>query len=259
MANYLDPEEQLFQAYQALQSSDPYASRRMLTTAGGMAPGAGLMEAMGLYPSAEGGYEPSLGQNIRQGEIANSLLQLLGAGGDMAMATGALAPVGMMMKAAAQGGKALKAGSKAAKAVASEPNQVRGLLDMSYRSTHLAPGPHFGAQLHDLTAIYPSNVYSSNALRLYGSGYPEDKAMFELANRVRGNPNAEVTMYRAVPKNVKTINSGDWVTLSKNYAQNHGESVLQDDYKILSKKVKAQDLWTNADSIQEFGYFPQVD
>lgn len=121
MANYLDPEEQLFQAYQALQSSDPYAARRMLTTAGGMAPGAGLMEAMGLYPRAEGGYEPSLGQNIRQGEIANSLLQLLGAGGDMAMATGALAPVGMMMKAAAQGGKALKAGSKAAKAAPKAP------------------------------------------------------------------------------------------------------------------------------------------
>jgi len=121
MANYLDPEEQLFQAYQALQSSDPYAARRMLTTAGGMAPGAGLMEAMGLYPRAEGGYEPSLGQNIRQGEIANSLLQLLGAGGDMAMATGALAPVGMMMKAAAQGGKALKAGSKASKAAPKAP------------------------------------------------------------------------------------------------------------------------------------------
>ena len=33
--------------------------------------------------------------------------------------------------------------------------------------------------------------------------------------------------------------------------------MLGNDYKILSQKVKAKDLWTNADSIQEFGYQPQ--
>jgi len=47
------------------------------------------------------------------------------------------------------------------------------------------------------------------------------------------------------------------VTLTKDYAKGHGESVLRGDYKILSQKVKAKDLWTNADSIQEFGYQPQ--
>ena len=134
---------------------------------------------------------------------------------------------------------------------------------LSYRGSHKAPGPDFGAPLHDLTSggqMYPADVYSPKAAQYYGTGYPKaDKEAFALANRVRGNPNAEVTMYRAVPKDssIGSINAGDWVTLSKDYAKNHGESVLDNDYKIISQKVKAKDLWTNADSIHEFGYHPE--
>lgn len=137
--------------------------------------------------------------------------------------------------------------------------------DLSYRGSHTAPGPEFGAPLHDLTGggqMYPSDVYSASASRIYGTGYPQaDREAFDLAKRVRGNPDAPVTMYRAVPKDesIKSINPGDWVSLSKSYAQNHGESVLGKDYKIISQKVKAKDLWTNADSIHEFGYHPSND
>lgn len=131
-----------------------------------------------------------------------------------------------------------------------------------YRGSHKAPSPEFGAPLHDLTGggqMYPADVYSSKAVQYYGTGYPKaDKEAFYLARMVKGNPNAEVTMYRAVPKSkeIKEINAGDWVTLSKDYAKTHGESVLKGDYKIVSKKVKAKELWTNADSIHEFGYHP---
>jgi hypothetical protein len=144
--------------------------------------------------------------------------------------------------------------------------QTSGLLDqtdLSYRGFHSAPGPDFGAPLHDLTGggqMYPADVYSEKAVQYYGSGNRRaDIEAFNLANRVRGNPDAEVTMYRAVPKNadISAINAGDWVTLTKDYAKTHGESVFGKDYKILSQKVKAKDLWTNADSIQEFGYQPQ--
>ena len=132
-----------------------------------------------------------------------------------------------------------------------------------YRGSHKAPGPDFGAPLHDLTGggqMYPADVYSAKAAQYYGTGYPKaDKEAFALAQRVRGNPDAEITMYRAVPKdeNITNINAGDWVSLSKDYAKTHGESALRGDYKILSEKVKAKDLWTNADSIHEFGYQPQ--
>jgi hypothetical protein len=57
---------------------------------------------------------------------------------------------------------------------------------------------------------------------------------------------------------INTINAGDWVTLTKEYAKDHGESALKGEYKIISKKVKAKEVWTNADSIHEFGYQPQA-
>lgn len=153
------------------------------------------------------------------------------------------------------------------RALASQMAQAYNPIGMtaSYRGSHLAPGPEFGAQLHDLTGggqMYPSDVYSASASRIYGTGFPKaDREAFDLAKRVRGNPNAEVVMYRAVPKDesIKAINKGDWVTLSKDYAKTHGESALQGDYKIISQKVKAKDLWTNADSIHEFGYHPSND
>jgi hypothetical protein len=135
-------------------------------------------------------------------------------------------------------------------------------ISTSYRGSHTAPGPEFGAPLHDLTGggqMYPSDVYSSKAAQYYGTGYPKaDKEAFALAQKVRGNPEAEVTIFRAVPnkKNINSINTGDWVTLSKDYAKTHGESVLDNNYKIVEQKVKAKDLWTNADSIHEFGYWP---
>ena len=187
------------------------------------------------------------------------------------------------------------------------------LLD--YRGSHTAPGPDFGAPLHDLTGggqMYPADVYSPKAAQYYGGGVPYDQKAFDIAQSFKDKPNATVTIYRAVP-NVKSnsekladiekqmaaymkrgtlpkdaenfssgskwydwaydqrenlrnlpdepaqklnINSGDWVTLTKEYAKDHGESALKGDYKIISKKVKAKDLWTNADSIHEFGYHP---
>jgi hypothetical protein len=137
-----------------------------------------------------------------------------------------------------------------------------GLLDTTYRGSHTAPNREFGAPLFDLTGggqMYPADVYSPKAAQYYGTGYPvADRQAFDLARRVRGNPDAEVTMYRAVPKDpsISSINPGDWVTLSKDYAKTHGESALMGKYKIISQKVKAKDLWTNADSIHEFGYSP---
>jgi hypothetical protein len=52
------------------------------------------------------------------------------------------------------------------------------------------------------------------------------------------------------------INPGDWVTINRQYAKEHGESVLNGKYRIVSKKVKAKDIFTNGDSIHEWGYDP---
>jgi len=74
---------------------------------------------------------------------------------------------------------------------------------------------------------------------------------------VRGKPDAEVTVYRAVPENVSTINEGDWVTTSRKYADLHGERTLDDNYKIIEQKAKAGDLLSEGYPY-EFGYRPSV-
>jgi hypothetical protein len=51
-----------------------------------------------------------------------------------------------------------------------------------------------------------------------------------------------------------SINHGDWVALDKKYAKEHGESALGGNYKIISKKVPARQLFTNGDSIREWGW-----
>jgi hypothetical protein len=50
------------------------------------------------------------------------------------------------------------------------------------------------------------------------------------------------------------INHGDWVALDRKYAKEHGESALNGKYKIVSKKAPAKQLFTNGDSIREWGW-----
>lgn len=52
------------------------------------------------------------------------------------------------------------------------------------------------------------------------------------------------------------INHGDWVTINKKYAVDHGHAALNGKFKILTKTVKAKELYTDANSIHEWGYNP---
>jgi predicted GNAT family acetyltransferase len=144
------------------------------------------------------------------------------------------------------------------------PTPETGLLGQEvtdYRGSHQAPNREFGATLDDLTGggeMYPADVYSPKGYQYYGTGNSFDKKAFDIANKFKGKPDAMVEIYRAVPKNVSDeINAGDWVTLTKEYAIGHGEGPLKGDFKIIKKKVKASDIYTNADSIHEWGYDPQ--
>jgi hypothetical protein len=65
-----------------------------------MIPGAGVTDAAGYFPSPDGGFEPSLPQNVREGSYLQAALQALGAGGDALMGLGpAGAAIGMAAKA----------------------------------------------------------------------------------------------------------------------------------------------------------------
>jgi hypothetical protein len=53
------------------------------------------------------------------------------------------------------------------------------------------------------------------------------------------------------------IQPGDWVTINKNYAKEHGVSQLHGKYTILKKTVKASEIATDGNSIHEWGYHPK--
>ena len=129
-----------------------------------------------------------------------------------------------------------------------------GLLD--YMMKHRPEvDEDMSAGLHDLGEMFPG-VYEHGA-KLYSTGVSADvdhEAMIPI-KAVRGIPDAEVDIYRAVPKGVRDFNVGDWVTTSKSYAKEHGSHSLNNEYDIITGKAKASDLFNPGDSIAEMGYW----
>ena len=137
------------------------------------------------------------------------------------------------------------------------------LFSEEYLGNHRPPDPEDGFPLHDLTGGgegYPSDVYSPSGTRLYGHGGSHkrlDEQAMQVIRRMRNHPNAEVTIYRAIPKGATdAIHPGDWVTITRGYAVEHGEGPLGGQYDIVSKKVRADQVYTSADSLHEYGYWP---
>ena len=133
-----------------------------------------------------------------------------------------------------------------------------------YRGQHQPRGPESGgARLDDMTGggeVFPDDIYSPKGLDYYGNRKSKhDRESFNIIQEVRNQPDAEVTIYRAVPKGIDTINPGDFVTLSEDYARLHGSSGYgpagKDAGVVLSKKVKVRDLFSDGNDLNEFGYF----
>lgn len=128
-----------------------------------------------------------------------------------------------------------------------------------YKGEHEAPGPE-DAPLYDLTlnGIYPKDVYET--LHHYKNHDIHDNETMSIIRNHRNKPNSNVYIYRSVPKDVvgAKINEGDWVTITRSYAKEHGESNLNNNFKIIKSIVKAKDLWNNG-SINEWGYVKNPD
>lgn len=125
---------------------------------------------------------------------------------------------------------------------------------------HSPAGPGYGAPMWDVSNdMYPDDVYTSKGLSYYGTGEESmDRQAWNQIMSLKGKPNADVKIYRAVESGYKgKLNPGDWVTTIRAYAKDHGESALGGDYRIISKTVKARDIYTAGDSWLEWGYHPQ--
>lgn len=88
---------------------------------------------------------------------------------------------------------------------------------------------------------------------------PATKQSFNILKSIKDNPDAEVTIYRSVPKGTDKINEGDWITLSKRYAKEHGEHPTDpsQDLPVIEMKVKAKDIGWDGNDLNEFVYNPK--
>lgn len=70
--------------------------------------------------------------------------------------------------------------------------------------------------------------------------------------------NATVTVYRAVPNEIKEgqlQSNGQWVSPAKQYAINHGDARFgEGNYRIIEQEVSATELWFDFNDIKEWGY-----
>jgi hypothetical protein len=124
-----------------------------------------------------------------------------------------------------------------------------------YRGYHQAPrrADEFGSPAIDIEEMMPDFYTRPN---IYTTGMPQaDQESVAALARIKNKPDAMITIYRAVPKEVEKINPGDWVTLSPSYADSHLLSNLEEGH-VISMKIPAKDLWFDGDSINEFGYDP---
>lgn len=127
-----------------------------------------------------------------------------------------------------------------------------------YRGGHQASAL-YGAPAHDLSRLVPGDIYSHPEWYFsMQESYNREGA--NIIQSIAGDPDAEVTIYRAVPGGVDDINPGDWVTQVRSYAELHGDSNLGghrgEDFEILSRTVTAKELVWPGDSMVEFGWFP---
>ena len=69
---------------------------------------------------------------------------------------------------------------------------------------------------------------------------------------------SQIQKLKALPQTEPkvTINPGDWVTINKTYAIRHGQDNLRGQYRVLQKTVPASALYTDGNSLHEWGYSP---
>lgn len=134
-------------------------------------------------------------------------------------------------------------------------DEINRFLNEDYRGDHIAPSVD-DAPMYDLTDTYSDDIYGMDAARMYKHyGDYRDNQAINIIQSARNKPNQQIKIYRAVPDINHDINNGDWITIDRNYAKEHGESNLNGRYKIVSKTVPARHLYTDGNDIFEWGYY----
>ena len=124
---------------------------------------------------------------------------------------------------------------------------------MSHRPTETGA---FASDISNNGELMPTDVYDHPEW-YFNMNEAYSKESFNALKKIKDNPNAEITIYRATTGD--KINVGDWVTLSKKYADYHNNSQFDGKGNIVELKVKAKDVQFAGDDINEFGYYPNME
>lgn len=148
------------------------------------------------------------------------------------------------------------------------PQHREASADDDYRMQHRPGGPsdeeeQTAAPAHQVDKVFPDYYQRPKLYDAHGQGglFGGPKVFAETdrtLQRVRGNPEAPITMYRALPPEHahKGIRTGDWVSIHPDYARGHGlhHTDEKEDWPVIKATVPAKHLWNNGDTIDEFGY-----
>ena len=245
-----DPNKNLF------QRATNYLNERNM-------PGSVLTQAMSdmvRTPGAEAEYKASTGQPLTvkdkfliEQEATNKMMNIGGMAGTVTKVSNsglnrAVANIETLLKSDDNVDPLIQEAKKYKSAEEFIQAQDRPDYAMSHRPTE-------GVRAFDLTEkvdgeqMIPKDMYT----QWYGSrGSKSDLESISALKKVKGNPEATVTIYRASPK--ESFNNGDWVSFSKDYAQQHAKG---NNTNVYSKVVKAKDVRWAMDDINEFGYYPE--
>lgn len=121
-----------------------------------------------------------------------------------------------------------------------------------YRLAHTAPTDDgYSVRLDQLDAMMP-DVYDDP--EQYHGG--DDAANMSAITTARRCPQSEVTVYRSMPTTSSTLNRGDWISLSEQYAAQSGMHPDDParDLPVRRFTVLASQVWWDGNSLFEFGY-----
>ena len=148
--------------------------------------------------------------------------------------------------------------STAEKMLQEKANHVGYTAGSDWRMAHKAPTRDTGVSLDRADEMYggDGSIYSPWAHRYYGEGRAYDSKAISIFAKAMGKPDANITVYRAVPSDIlgTRLQNGDWVSPTREYAEEHGDHYFDGNYRIVSQSVPAKHLLVDGNSIHEFGY-----
>lgn len=131
-----------------------------------------------------------------------------------------------------------------------------------YRGGHQPPSPQNSDRLDALGvegengSTFPADVYDHPEHYSFGEGAAHRESV-AVIRRVKGNPDAPVKLYRAAPEGANSINKGDWVAISKSYAEEHAAAQAPEGetWNVYEIEVPAHTIHNGGNDIIEWGYW----